>query len=73
MAEEIFTEWYNEGRLFNTLEDEYKKETENFTQMIWKSSKSLGCGITCREEICYAGCNYLPAGNMGGLFRLNVA
>ena len=52
-------------------------EVGHFTQLVWKSTKSLGCGsATNGNETLYA-CNYSPAGNViynGGynLYNKNV-
>jgi hypothetical protein len=34
----------------------------HYTQMMWKSSKKLGCGVSGK----YVVCRYSPAGNMQG-------
>jgi len=46
----------------------------HFTQMIWRDSKQLGCGVAR----CYLGtvrlwvCRYAPTGNWDGQFKQNV-
>ena len=73
MAESIFQKWYSENENFDYEMGEYSSKTADFTQIVWKASTRIGCGISCIEKNCYAACNYSPGGNMGGLYRKNVS
>jgi len=41
----------------------------HYTQVVWKGSKKLGCGMWCGPDLgmncCMVVCNYYPAGNNG--------
>ena len=64
------TDWYNEVQNYNYNGD-YQSGKGHFTQLVWKGSKNLGCGIACGKG-CYVTCNYYPAGNYLGMFESNV-
>lgn len=56
------------------LNPKYDPNIEHFTQIIWKSTKLLGCGITCdKKNICVVLCNYYPAGNVLDEFESNIS
>ncbi|ODQ82028.1 hypothetical protein BABINDRAFT_160237 [Babjeviella inositovora NRRL Y-12698] len=75
--------WYNEGSdyaYYNetassdgiTDEDIFKKYG-HFTQLLWKGSGELGCGIkTCINLGVYLICSYGPQGNVVGHLQENV-
>ena len=49
--------------------------TGHFTQVVWKSTTQLGCGLAVnRGNKIYGVCNYSPAGNVvnAGFFKANV-
>ncbi len=52
--------------------------TENFSQLIWKSTTSVGCarcgGIDKNTNmfLTYVVCNFSPKGNIEGQFEQNV-
>ena len=67
---ELVDIWYNEGsyNYFNK-----KEEANNFTQMIWKNSKSFGIGHTLtKDNKIYVVVNFYPEGNVKGQFSKNV-
>jgi hypothetical protein len=51
-------------------------EVGHFTQLIWKSTTKVGCGISLVEKsgktICYVVCVYYPPGNVGGQHNVNI-
>ena len=67
---ELVDIWYNEG----SNNYNYKKEeANNFTQMIWKNSKSFGIGHTLtKDDKIYVVINFYPQGNVEGQFLKNV-
>ncbi len=42
----------------------------HFSQVVWKSSRSLGCGYDAGCKMVT--CNYDPPGNVMGMFGSNV-
>ena len=50
----------------------FQKDTNNFTQLIWKSTKFVGFGCSnFNGKYCYVAL-YYPAGNILGEFTDNV-
>ena len=67
---ELVDIWYNEGS-YNYINK--KEEANNFTQMIWKNSKSFGIGHTLtKDNKIYIVVNFYPEGNVKGQFSKNV-
>ena len=73
--------WYNQRDLFNFTTSEYVEEAAEFTRMIWKSVKNVGCGYAKFQEYgkdsgvvnhIYFCCHYYPAGNILNKFSENV-
>ena len=66
--------WYNEMKYYNFLTPVQQTGTSNFTQIVWKSTKKMGCGAAEREDGSgyKVVCHYLPRGNIGGVYDLNV-
>ena len=63
--------WYNDGFNYDYNNQGWYSQTASFTQLIWKSTKKLGCGVGCNGNECYGACVYYPAGNWGD-FSQNV-
>jgi pathogenesis-related protein 1 len=64
--------WYEEIDEHNFSAPELGDQTGHFTQVIWRSTKQLGCGMaTCRGSHFWV-CRYSPPGNVGGQFARNV-
>ena len=80
------TAWYNEIQFYNYNNPGFSGATGHFTQVIWKSSTQVGCGLSVNYQrqlvgttywnfyMAYVSCNYSPAGNniSNGQFALNV-
>ncbi|XP_060590569.1 uncharacterized protein LOC132745635 [Ruditapes philippinarum] len=73
---QVVDTWYREGRGYNYHRPAWKKETSNFTQMIWKSSKFVGVGIAKfpLDNTYVIVVQYQPQGNINtpAHFRRNV-
>ena len=65
--------WYKEKEKYNFLTNEGEAGTSNFTQMVWKNTKKLGCGMGQKKENSYkVVCYYLPKGNVAEKYTENV-
>lgn len=76
MGQKVSEAWYNEIKDYdfenpNQVED---VETREFTQMVWKKSSRLGCGIgvASSQNEYYIVVRYTPKGNVAGAFDVNV-
>ena len=65
--------WYGEVDEYDFNNQGFSMETGHFTQVVWKSVKKIGLGVTCdSQQRCYVVCHYYPAGNYEGLYYSNV-
>ena len=65
--------WYSEVSDYDFNNPGYKSGIGHFTQLVWKNSRNLGCGVGCgSSNYCYVTCNYYPAGNYLNQFASNV-
>jgi hypothetical protein len=66
--------WYKEVDDYNYGRPGFASSTAHFTQMVWKGTKQIGCGVSK----CYLGtvrlwvCRYGPTGNWAGQYPQNV-
>ena len=63
--------WYSENLKYDFNKPGFSFDTVHFTQLVWKSSKKIGCGAACNGT-CYVTCNYYPTGNVYGKYESNV-
>ena len=65
--------WYSEYPKYDFSNPGWNYDAGHFTQVVWKSTKYLGCGVSCTSSnMCYVCCNYYPSGNYYGEFANNV-
>nr|XP_002123836.1 ectin-like [Ciona intestinalis] len=64
--------WYAEGLDYNFMTPQLSERTAHFTQMIWKETHSIGCGIKTHKDETYIVVQYRGAGNNPSTLRMNV-
>lgn len=72
--EKVVSSWYSEVALYSPSQVSFSPETGHFTQLVWKSCKSiaLGMAIDYVEDKLYVVMRFYPAGNVLGQFEQNV-
>jgi len=66
------TAWYEEIDEHNFSAPELGDQAGHFTQVVWRSTKELGCGLArCRGNHFWV-CRYSPPGNIGGQYARNA-
>lgn len=73
-AREIVGAWYDEIKDYNhsTGRSRNGGVIGHYTQMMWKGSRTMGCGSARCGGITYVICQYRPAGNLIGTYTSNV-
>eukprot|EP01006_Ploeotia_vitrea_P030316 TRINITY_DN62772_c0_g2_i2.p1 TRINITY_DN62772_c0_g2~~TRINITY_DN62772_c0_g2_i2.p1 ORF type:complete len:211 (-),score=30.80 TRINITY_DN62772_c0_g2_i2:1121-1753(-) len=56
--------WYDEVKDYNTNKPGFSGATGHFTQVVWKASTGLGCGVCRKAKEIILVCQYKPAGNI---------
>ncbi len=67
--------WYDEEPLYDYNNPGFSSDTGHFTQVVWKSTKEIGCGYRTGCGGSWPNvwvCQYNPAGNVIGNFADNV-
>lgn len=68
--------WYDEVDLYDYQSGKFSAATGHFTQLVWKSTKRVGCAKAISRGSSGAGvylvCNYDEPGNFLGEFQANV-
>lgn len=69
----MVTKWMKEGRRYMFGYDG-RRDNENFTQLVWRSSQRIGVGRARSEDgdWWYGVVVFDPAGNIPGQFSFNV-
>ncbi len=71
-AADVVKGWYSEVKLYKFGAPGFSMRTGHFTQVVWKGTTELGCGVAqCANAELWV-CNYGPAGNVQSLYRDNV-
>ncbi|NND37531.1 MAG: SCP-like extracellular [Gammaproteobacteria bacterium] len=55
------------GKAFPKICRRHWSECGHYTQIVWRSSKRLGCGLSRGSGLDYLVCQYDPPGNMQGV------
>ena len=66
------TAWYEEIGEHDFSKPERDDQAGHFTQVVWRSTKQLGCGIAACRGSHFWVCRYSPPGNVGGQHARNV-
>jgi len=66
-AEVKFYDWNNPIESFNQGIADRSRETRHFTQVVWKATTTLGCGIQQCGDRKYVVCRYKPQGNFNAM------
>jgi uncharacterized protein YkwD len=73
------TSWYDEIKSYNFNDPGFGMDTGHFTQLVWKSTRQVGCAVKfCSyladafSDAYFLVCEYSPPGNMQGEFAQNV-
>ncbi|KAF7723030.1 hypothetical protein EC973_002406 [Apophysomyces ossiformis] len=70
---EAITAWYDEYKLYNYNNPGFSGKTGHFTQIVWKGTTEIGCGVTdCPNLGPLYTCSYNPPGNVEGQYQQNV-
>ena len=64
--------WYGEVARYRFARGSFSARTGHFTQLVWRDSARLGCGVASCPELQVWVCNYDPPGNVMGQFKENV-
>jgi len=65
--------WYDEIGQYSYNNPGFSEATGHFTQVVWKSSTDVGCGIGIRNgDEFYGVAQYTPPGNYQGEYTDNV-
>jgi uncharacterized protein YkwD len=67
----MINDWYSEISAYDFASGT-GNGTGHFTQVVWKSTTQVGCGIAQCTDGAILVCNYSPAGNMQGAYVENV-
>ncbi|KAL9977239.1 hypothetical protein ACROYT_G014621 [Oculina patagonica] len=65
-------QWYDEIEYYNYKNPVFSMNTGHFTQVVWKSTTKLGCGVATKSGKTYVVARYYPPGNYNNQYRQNV-
>uniref|UniRef100_A0A0K8RHE6 Putative antigen 5 protein n=1 Tax=Ixodes ricinus TaxID=34613 RepID=A0A0K8RHE6_IXORI len=75
-AKIAITYWYEEKKYYGYNHPGFSSQTAHFTQVVWKSSRTLGCAKSRAHEghfyRFFVVCNYYIKGNILNRFKQNV-
>jgi uncharacterized protein YkwD len=70
--EQVVNMWYREVEKYDFDDGGFSMETGHFTQLVWKSTRKVGCGSASCKSLRIWVCNYDPPGNVERRYQDNV-
>lgn len=70
--ETVVTMWYDEVKLYRFDKPGFSMQTGHFTQVVWRGTTELGCGVAQCKGMDVWVCNYAPPGNWANQYREHV-
>ena len=64
--------WYREVDAYDFARGGFSMKTGHFTQVVWRDTTQVGCGVTTCNGMDLYVCNYDPPGNVQGQYRDQV-
>jgi uncharacterized protein YkwD len=64
--------WYDEIKKFNFRSGGFSMKTGHFTQVVWRDTRQVGCGMSQCNGLDVWICQFSPPGNVEGQYRENV-
>lgn len=71
-AESVVQMWYDEVEGYDFKRGGFSMDTGHFTQLVWKDTKRVGCGMVSCNGLDVWVCQYDPPGNVEGEYRDQV-
>jgi uncharacterized protein YkwD len=71
-SEDVVGMWYAERDKYRWDRPGFSPTTGHFTQVIWRGSARVGCGVAACPAMQVWVCNYDPPGNVQGQYTKNV-
>jgi uncharacterized protein YkwD len=64
--------WYDEVKGYRFPNGGFSMQTGHFTQVVWRETTQIGCGVTSCNGMDIWVCEYDPPGNVETMYRQNV-
>ncbi|HLL21526.1 MAG TPA: CAP family protein, partial [Kofleriaceae bacterium] len=71
-GEAVTNMWYDEVKLYKFPSGGFSMQTGHFTQVVWRQTTQIGCGVTTCNGMDIFVCEYDPPGNVDTMYRQNV-
>uniref|UniRef100_A0A0K0G1Z3 CAP domain-containing protein (inferred by orthology to a zebrafish protein) n=1 Tax=Strongyloides venezuelensis TaxID=75913 RepID=A0A0K0G1Z3_STRVS len=71
-ASVVVSKWYDERFRYNYFLSTARAGTQSFTQILWKSTTTVGVGVAKSGDLLYIALFFYPKGNIRGQYRSNV-
>jgi len=71
-AASVVALWYEEVKRYSFASGGFSMKTGHFTQLVWRGTKEVGCGVAHCKNLDVWVCQYDPPGNVQGQYRENI-